>query len=138
MFALEEVSMPLQSKSFASPDEDRKFVDKGHIEVLQFDDAVVGRGVFEPGWHWAEHVGPIVGTKSCQNAHTLFVVQGRMRIVMDDGSESDIEAGDIVRIPPGHDAFVVGDETCVILDFSGSDRYARDTAKEQPEAQPSP
>jgi quercetin dioxygenase-like cupin family protein len=131
--------MPLQNKTFASPDEDRKFADKGHMEVLQFEDTAVGRGVFEPGWRWSQHVKPIVGTESCQAAHTLYVVQGRMRIVMDDGTQHDIEAGDVVRIPPGHDAFVLGNETCVLLDFSGAERYARDMKHaEQAEPQPAP
>jgi quercetin dioxygenase-like cupin family protein len=125
--------MPLERKTFANPDEDRRFADKGHLEVLQFGDTAVARGVFEPGWRWSEHVKPIAKTESCQAAHTLFVVQGRMHIVMDDGSEIDISAGDIVRVPPGHDAWVEGDETCVCLDFSGAEMYARILAWQEAE-----
>lgn len=116
--------MALARKTFARPDEDRRFIDKGHFEVLQFDDASVGRGVFEPGWRWSAHVKPIVKTESCQAAHTLFVVQGRMRIRMDDGDELVLQPGDVARVPPGHDAWVEGDETCVVLDFADVERYA--------------
>jgi quercetin dioxygenase-like cupin family protein len=126
--------MALETKDFAHPDEKRPFEDKGYLEVLQFDDTTVGRGIFEPGWRWSQHVKPIANTKSCQAAHTAYVVQGRMHIAMDDGDELDLKAGDVVRIPPGHDAWVVGDETCVILDFSGAETYARRMAErgEQP------
>lgn len=75
---------------------------------------------FEPGWRWTESVGPIAGTKSCQIHHNGFVVQGRMRLVMDDGGESEVGPGDVFVCPPGHDAWVVGDEQVVVYDFAGA------------------
>ena len=116
--------MAIESKAFNKPDEKRQFQGKGFMDILQFADTTIGRGVFEPGWKWSVNVRPIAGTKSCQAPHTCYVVQGRMHIVMDDGDEIDLKPGDVVRIPPGHDAWVVGNETCVLLDFSGAEHYA--------------
>jgi quercetin dioxygenase-like cupin family protein len=110
---------------FSAPDETRPFVDKGRLEVLQVGDSVVGRGIFEPGWRWSKHVKPIAQTRSCEAAHSGYVLSGRMRIVMDDGQEAEIAPGDFVTIPPGHDAWTVGNEPCVLLDVAGYADYAR-------------
>jgi quercetin dioxygenase-like cupin family protein len=108
----------LETKSLDSPDETRPF-EKGRAEIVTLGGMTVGRGVFEPGWRWSEHVKPIAGTDSCEVAHTGYVVSGRLRVVMDDGSEGEVGAGDAYVIPPGHDAWTVGDETLVAVDFSG-------------------
>jgi hypothetical protein len=79
----------------------------------------VGRAVLEPGWRWSEHVEPIAGTSSCEVAHSGYVVSGRPRVVMDDGSEDEAGPGNAFVISPGHDAWTVGDETFVSVDFSG-------------------
>ena len=112
--------MQLQKKSFEFADEVRPTADRGRVEIVKIDDRVVGKGKFEPGWRWSEHVKPIAGTDSCQAAHFLYVLSGRQKIVMDDGSELEIGPGDVVSIPPGHDGWVVGDEPCVVLDFKGA------------------
>jgi hypothetical protein len=83
------------------------------------------RATFEPGWRWSECVKPIAGTPSCQVAHLGYMVQGRMRIKMDDGSEEEIGPGEVAMIPPGHDAWIVGNERCVIIDFQGGSVYAK-------------
>lgn len=127
--------MAIESKSFAHPDDKRPFRDgKGYFEVLQFADVIVGRGVFEPGWRWSEHVRPIANTESCRAAHTVLVTQGRMRVRMDDGEELEVSPGEVARIPPGHDAWVVGDEPCVVLDFSGAEYYAKKMAAAEEQA----
>src|SRR5579863_1517305 len=115
----------LEKKRFEDADETRPFADKGHVEIVTFGDGVVGRATFQPGWKWSEHVKPIVGTDSCQAAHFGYVVSGRQVVQMDDGSELEISAGDIVSIPPGHDGWTVGDEPCVVLDFVGMADYAK-------------
>ena len=116
--------MQLEKKSFSSPEEVRPFTDKGQVEIVKLSDGVVGKATFEPGWRWSEHVKPIAGTDSCQSSHLGYVLSGRMKIVMDDGSELEQAAGDVAAIPPGHDAWVVGDEPCVVVDFSGMEHYA--------------
>jgi len=114
----------LEAKSLNTPDETRSFVAKGKIDLVRLGDVTVGRGVFEPGWKWSEHVKPIAGTPSCQAAHTGYIISGRMKVVMDDGTEGEVGPGDAVVVPPGHDAWIVGDEPCVMLDFSGMAQYA--------------
>ena len=116
--------MELEKKGFASPDEVRPMADKGRVELVRIGDGVVGRATFEPGWRWSDHVKPIAGTDSCQAAHFGYVVSGRQRVRMDDGTELEFGAGDVVAIPPGHDGWVVGDEPCVVIDFAGMAHYA--------------
>jgi quercetin dioxygenase-like cupin family protein len=127
-------------KRFSKPDETRPFTDKGHAEILSFDQGVVGRGVFEPGWRWSTHVKPIAGTESCQSLHMGYVLSGRMHVVMDSGEEAEAGPGDVFIVPPGHDAWTVGDEACVAVDFSGMEHYAEQQAKPAAEesAQPAP
>jgi Cupin domain len=115
----------LEVKSFDSPDEVRPFEGKGQAEVLNIGGQVVGKATFEPGWKWSENVRPIAGTDSCQVSHLGYVISGRMRVYMDDGSEAEVGPGDVMAIAPGHDAEVVGDEPCVSLDFGEFGEYAK-------------
>jgi quercetin dioxygenase-like cupin family protein len=115
----------LEVKNFDSPDETRPFEGKGKADVLQIGGQTVGRAVFEPGWRWSENVKPIAGTESCQVSHLGYVISGRMRVFMDDGTEGEVGPGDVMAIPPGHDAEVVGDEACVSLDFGEFGDYAK-------------
>ena len=110
----------LEAKNFSSPDEKREFAGKGHIDIVNVGGSTVGRGVFQPGWRWSTNVKPIAGTDSCEALHLGYVVSGRMRVVMNDGSEAEAGPGDVVHIEPGHDAWIVGDEDCVFLDFGAS------------------
>lgn len=113
-----------ESKSFGSPQEVRKF-DKGKIELVNVAGASIGRATFEPGWKWSACVKPIAKTNSCQAAHYGYQLSGTMTTRMDDGTEKTSKAGDVLNIPPGHDAWVVGDEPVVLLDFQGMADYAR-------------
>lgn len=115
----------LEAKSLDTPDESRPFVDKGKVDIVNLGGVTVGRGVVEPGWRWSEHARPIAGTDSCQAAHTGYILSGRMQVVMDDGTEGEAAPGDAFVIPPGHDAWTVGDESCVFLDFSGMAEYLK-------------
>jgi quercetin dioxygenase-like cupin family protein len=115
----------LEVKNFDSPDETRPFEGKGQAEVVMLAGHTVGKATFEPGWRWSENVKPIAGTDSCQVSHLGYVMSGRMRVFMDDGSESEVGPGDAFAIPPGHDADVPGDEACVVLDFGEIGEYAK-------------
>jgi len=113
-------------KNFDSPDETRPFeAGMGKVEVINTDGGVVGRATFEPGWRWSKHVKSIAGTDSCQAAHTCYLVSGRMMVVMDDGEEIEYGPGDFASIAPGHDAWIVGDERCVVIDWQGFADYAK-------------
>ena len=112
--------------SLDSPEEVRKFEgDSGQLELVNLDAGPVGRATFKPGWKWSEHVKPIAGTDSCQAAHTCYFVSGRMKVVMDDGEEMEYGPGDFAIMPPGHDAWIVGDEPCVVIDWQGFADYAK-------------
>jgi len=115
----------LQGKSFSSPDEVREFVSNGRVELVNLESGPVGKGTFEPGWRWSEHVKPLAGTDSCQVQHIGCVISGRMKVVGDDGSEVEVGPGDVFHMPPGHDAWTVGDEPCVLVDFGGLHGYAQ-------------
>ncbi|MBO8187942.1 cupin domain-containing protein [Streptomyces spirodelae] len=115
----------LVHKSFASPDEVRPFEGgTGQMEVINLG-GELGRATFQPGWQWSKHVKPMAQTESCQAAHTGYIVSGRMKIVMDDGEEDEIGPGDIVEVQPGHDAWVVGPEPCVMIDWGSHEGYAK-------------
>jgi quercetin dioxygenase-like cupin family protein len=116
--------MGVQRKSLDEPDETRP-IDKGTVEVVQLDSATMMRTTFQPGWRWSECVKPIVGGDSCQVNHVGYCVSGHLHVVMDDGTEMDIRAGDASHIPPGHDAWVVGDEPYVGVDWTGAESYAK-------------
>ena len=116
----------LERKRLDAPDETRPFKDgKGRMEVATVGGVTIGRGVFEPGWRWSEHVKPIAGTPSCQATHTGYVIEGRMGVRMNDGSEVEYGPGDACFIPPGHDAWIVGNTRCVMIDFTGVTKYAK-------------
>jgi hypothetical protein len=111
-------------KSFNAPEEVRKF-DKGKVEIVKVAGAVIGRATFEPGWKWSSCVMPIAGTHSCQAAHFGYQISGRLTTRMDDGTEMTSTAGDVVSIPGGHDAWVVGHEPVMLVDFQGMVDYAK-------------
>ncbi|MFE1903905.1 cupin domain-containing protein [Streptomyces gardneri] len=113
-------------KSFDSADETRPFEDgKGRLDLVNGSRGAVGRAVFEPGWQWSKHVKPIAGTDSCMASHVGYIVSGRMKVVMDNGDTTEFGAGDFMEVTPGHDAWVLGDEPCVALDWVGFSDYAQ-------------
>ena len=108
----------MQKKRFESPDETRSF-DKSKVELVKLGDNMVGRGTLEPGWSWEKCVKPVVKTASCQLPHTQYIVSGRLKVIMDDGTEEEFGPGEAAYVPPGHNAMVVGDERVVMIDFTG-------------------
>jgi quercetin dioxygenase-like cupin family protein len=120
----------MEARSFGSPDEVIQF-EKGKLELVKIGGAVVRRAVFQPGWKWSKHVKPIAKTKSCEAAHFQYQVSGTLHVVMDDGTEREMKAGDVYLIPPGHDGWVVGNEPVVAVDFQGIADYAKESAKKK-------
>lgn len=114
----------MEVKNLSKADEVRT-PPKTKVEVVKVGDSTIMRGTFEPGWKWSECVKPIVGTESCQAPHINYVISGRMKVVMDDGSEMEMGPGDAADIPPGHDAWVLGNEPCVAIDFASGKIYAK-------------
>jgi quercetin dioxygenase-like cupin family protein len=114
----------LQAKSHESADEIRT-PPKTRVEVVRLEGYTIGRFNFEPGWRWSECVKPVVGTESCQNAHVGYAVSGQMTVRLTDGTEETISAGQSYTIPPGHDAWVEGDEGFVGIEVMSAEQYAR-------------
>jgi uncharacterized cupin superfamily protein len=115
----------IEVKSFDSPDETRPFEGNGKADVVNVAGQTIGKGTFEPGWRWSENVKPIAQTDSCQVSHLGYVLSGRMKVFMDEGAEQEVGPGDVFAIPPGHDAEVIGDEACVMVDFGEFGDYAK-------------
>jgi quercetin dioxygenase-like cupin family protein len=117
----------LVRKSFDSPEHVQPFDgNTGQLELVNVDGGAVGRATFLPGWRWSEHVKPIAKTDSCEAGHVGYFVSGRLKVVMNDGEEMEYGPGDFGVIAPGHDAWTVGDEPCVLIDWQG---YAGDAKR---------
>jgi hypothetical protein len=110
-----------------NPDEVRKFT-HGRVELASLGEMAIGRITLEPGWKWSNDVKQIVNTNSCELPHTQYAISGRLRVRMDDGTEQEFGPGDAMYVPPGHDAWVVGNEPFVAVDFTGMKEYAAQTA----------
>ena len=123
---MQKLDQKTEHKSFKSPDEVRNFPN-GRLEILNVGGAEVGRLILNPGWRWSNDVKPIAKTSSCQAPHFQYHVAGRIAILMDDGTEFVAGPGDVTSLPKGHDAWVVGDEPVIVVDWFGASNYAKQT-----------
>ena len=117
----------LEAKSHDTPDEART-PPKTRVEVVRLEGFTIARLTMEPGWRWSECVKPVVGTESCQASHVGYAVAGRITVRLDDGTERTVGAGHSYTIPPGHDAWVEGDEPFVGIEVASAEQYARPPA----------
>ena len=115
-----------EHKSFGRPDDTRAFPN-GKAEILSIGGAEVGRLTFQPGWRWSTVVKPIAGTDSCQAPHFQYHISGQLAIRMNNGTEMIAGPGDVTSLPSGHDAWVVGEEPVVVVDWYGASNYAKAT-----------
>jgi quercetin dioxygenase-like cupin family protein len=120
----EEIMAKAEMKNVGKPDETRKF-DRGQMDLLNIGGGIVGKATFEPGWRWSEHVKPIAKTELCEAPHFMYQISGRMKVKMADGQEFETGPGDVSVLPSGHDAWVVGDEAVVVIDWQGATNYAK-------------
>ena len=114
----------LRRKSLRRPDELRP-LGRGHLELVELGEAAIGRVTYQPGWRWSEDLRPVVGTASCEVHHLGVVLSGHLRVEMADGSAMDLTPDDVFEVPPGHDAWVVGDEPFVAVDSLGRRYFGR-------------
>jgi hypothetical protein len=110
--------------TFDKPDEVRQFPN-GHIEIVKTADGEIGRSTFEPGWRWSNDVKPIAQTETCQVRHLGYQIAGTLHIEIEGGGSYDLNPGSVSMIPPGHDAWVVGDESVILIDWAGASHYAK-------------
>lgn len=111
-------------KDFKSPDETRSF-ENGKLDILNINKGTIGLFTLQPGWRWKEHVKPIVKTDWCEAPHFQYIVSGKLHVAMEDGQEFDLHAGQVAYLPSGHDAWVIGDQPVVAIDWSGATEYAK-------------
>ena len=114
--------MGMQKKNLSQPDEVRTS-EKGKIEIVNLGGITIGRITLQPGWKWSTSMKPWFNHESCQASHLQYHVSGRLRVVMQDGSEEEFVPGDVSLIPPGHDAWVVGEDPVVAIELSGLVHY---------------
>ena len=114
----------IETRNFSAPDETRT-PDKTIVELVNLAGGQIGRYTSQPGWKWSECIKPVVGTDRCQVEHVGYCLSGQIHAVHDDGTELDVSAGQVYRIAPGHDAWVVGDEPMVTVEFQGAANYAK-------------
>ena len=113
-----------EMKSFGKPDETREFP-KGKLELINVGGAMIGKATFQPGWKWSESVQPLAKTKSCEAPHFQYHLSGVLKVKMDDGTIFECKPGDVSLLPSGHDAWVVGNEPAVVIDFHGMVEYGK-------------
>ena len=113
-----------EHKTFAAPDETRTF-GHGHVDLITVGGSEIGRLTLQPGWRWSVDVRPIAGTDLCEAPHFQYQVTGRLHVVMADGTVIESRAGDVTALPQGHDAWVLGDEAVVLVDWWGASNYAK-------------
>lgn len=113
-----------EQKTFDKPDETRLF-EKGRVDLVRIGDSEIGRLTLDPGWRWSDHVKQIAGTELCEAPHFQYHVSGVLRVRMGDGTEFDAHPGDVTALPSGHDAWVVGDEPAVVVNWWGASNYAK-------------
>ena len=116
----------LAKKNLGRPDKITEFP-HGRLEHVSLEDTALARITLQPGWKWSQDVRPQAKTETCQSHHIQYILSGRLMIAMDDGMKPELEPGDFVFIPPGHDAWVVGDEPFIAVDFSGLKEYVKES-----------
>jgi len=111
-------------RNFDTPNETRPF-ENGRVDIVELDGVTAMRATFEPGWTWSASIKPVSGGEMCQVSHKWYVVSGRMKMRLADGTKLEWRAGDVGVVPAGHDAWVVGDEPFVFIDFEGGRIFAK-------------
>ena len=114
----------LEVKSHNNPDEVRT-PHKTRVEVVRLPGVTLGRFNFEPGWKWSECVKPVAKTDSCQMSHVGYVVSGTLTVRLKDGTQKTLEPGSSYTIPPGHDAWVEGNERFSCVEVMSAEQYAK-------------
>jgi hypothetical protein len=115
---------PYEQQDFAAPAETREFP-HGRLDLVDIGGTQIGRLTLRPGWRWSDDVKPVAGTDWCEAPHFQYHVAGRLRIRAKEGQEFDATAGQVTALPSGHDAWVVGDEPVVVVDWWGASNYAK-------------
>lgn len=115
----------IMKKSFKTPDEVTK-LERGEVASVTLGGLIFQRRIFEPGWRWSKDEKPLVKTDSCEKYHVLYIISGRVKVAMDDGTGEELGPGELAIVPPGHDAWVLGKEPYVALELAGAVKQAQE------------
>jgi quercetin dioxygenase-like cupin family protein len=113
-----DTRLGIERKSLSSPDAKQTFLDQSERVSVRLRTVVIGRGLYRPGWQWSEHVRPLADKDSAE--HIGYVISGRMAVRASDGTEAEVAPGDAFIVGPGHDAWVLGNEPCIAIDFAAT------------------
>jgi quercetin dioxygenase-like cupin family protein len=114
----------LQAKVFDTEGDPHAF-SNGLAQILKLGEATVARAVYEPGWRWTTDMREVTGNQTCQLHHLAYAISGELHVLTDEGRTLEVKPGSVYEIPPGHDAWVVGDEPVVVVDWYGATNYAK-------------
>jgi len=112
--------MPTHEVKNMSKSAEVRKIGNGKVELVNIGGTTVGRFELHKGWKWSSDVKPIVKTEWCEAPHLQYIISGKYRVKMKDGTEFDIGPGDVASVPPGHDAWVVSDEPTIGVEFVGA------------------
>lgn len=119
------VHTELVAKRFDEPDQSSEFIDSmGRTDIVHLGARTVSKSTLRPGWRWSDHIRPLAGTDHCEVFHLGYVIEGRMRVTMHHGGSAEFGPGDLFEIPPDHDAEVIGESDCVMVDFGDMADFA--------------
>lgn len=107
--------MAIIAKKLDQADKSWTFLDGSTRTAVILESVAIGSGKYLPGWQWSKHVGAQTGKTS--QSHIGYVISGSFLIKGPDGEEVTVGPGEAFEIGPGHDAWVLGDQPCVALDF---------------------
>ena len=113
-----------ERKNLATPDEVRTFP-HGRVELANLESGPVARATYEPGWRWSNDIKPMAKTDWCQVNHAGYVLSGTMGIKMAGGDEFVVGPGELVTLGSGHDAWVIGNEPCMMIDWGAISTFAK-------------
>lgn len=114
-----------ERKNFSDEKNETRNFEHGKVELIAMGAGTIGRLVLQPGWRWSNDVKPIAKTELCEASHFQYLVSGKLHVKMSDGTEFELIPGDVSYLPPGHDAWVVGNEPVVLVDWYGASNYAK-------------
>ena len=110
--------MPARRKNLGTPDATVRFPGATQ-EMVELGDLTVAHSVLEPGWRWSRDVRPTVGGEWCRARHIGTVLSGAFAVEFPDGTRTELRAGDVYDVPPGHDGYTLGETPCTLIEWAG-------------------
>jgi hypothetical protein len=101
----------------ALPQAEHRQIGSMQLDIVAAGLGRVKRMIYPPGFRWSTDIKPLVNTELCMHAHVGFLARGHIRFLFKDGCTLDFVAPQVVVVEPGHEAWIVGEETAVLIEF---------------------